>query len=171
MAVLPILRADDPILRRGARRVKVFDQSLRKLAGDMVDTMHAVEGVGLAAPQVGVSLRLAVVQLPSHYKNRMAGKLVVLCNPHLLRAWGEWRPEEGCLSFPGYAAFVARASMVLVRAQDTDGRWFRLRGRGTMAQALQHEIDHLNGVLFFDYLASPDELIAVPPSDNGRDQT
>lgn len=167
MTVLPIVKADNPLLRQPAKRVTEFDGSLRRLAQDMVETMHSVGGVGLAAPQVGVALRIAVIQLPSDYKNRMAGRLVILCNPVLVRAWGGWEPEEGCLSLPGYTGFVPRADMVLVRAQNLEGEWYRIRGRGTMAQALQHEIDHLNGVLFFDHLTGPEALLPLPPTDNG----
>ena len=170
VAVLPVLPADAPVLHRPAERVRSFDASLRKLAADMVETMHGVNGVGLAAPQVGVSLRLAVIQLPEDYANRLAGRLFVLCNPVIERAWGDFRPAEGCLSLPGYIGYVRRARIVLVRAQNLDGKTYRLPGRGTMAQALQHEIDHLDGILFYDHLASIDELVPAPPGENGREQ-
>jgi peptide deformylase len=127
----------------------------------MVETMKAARGVGLAAPQVGVSLRITCIQLPEDYDDPRAGKLLVLCNPEIARQQGEWHPDEGCLSVPGYVANIRRAWSVTVTATDPRGRDLRLKAEGLLSQALQHEIDHLNGVLFLDHLADPRDLRQV----------
>lgn len=163
MAVLPILTADSPTLRQKAKRVNRLDGALQKFIDDMVETMHAARGVGLAAPQVGVGLRLAVIQLPPEQESPMAGQLIVLCNPEIVKAEGEWEPDEGCLSLPGWWGQIKRAQKVTVKARDRHGKAFRIKGQGLLAQALQHEIDHLNGVLFFDHLPSLDLLRRVEP--------
>jgi len=154
MAIIPIRTLPDTVLRQKARRVKNIDGSIHRLVDDMLQTMHEAPGVGLAAPQVGVSLRLVVIQLPEEEE-------IVLINPQIARRTGEVVGVEGCLSIPGYVADVRRAAKVTVKALDLDGKEVRLRGEDLLARALQHEIDHLNGVLFIDHLDSLDELRPV----------
>lgn len=154
MAVLTICHAPDPVLRRRAKRVSSLDGSIQKLIDDMLETMPAVYGVGLAAPQVGVSLRLAVIGLPDE-------EPVVLINPEIVKRSGERTVEEGCLSIPGYRGEIRRSVSVTVKARDRRGKEFRVRGAELLAQALEHELDHLNGVLYVDYLESPDKLYEI----------
>ncbi|MBI2862457.1 MAG: peptide deformylase [Chloroflexi bacterium] len=167
MAVLPILQLSNPaeeaILRQKAKRVSRLDGRLQRLIDDMLETMHDAHGVGLAAPQVGVSLRIIVIEIPSDYDGPHAGERHVMYNPELVRTVGEWEPEEGCLSFPGYVANVKRSQKVVVKGRDRQGRELRVRAEALLAQAFQHEIDHLNGVLFLDHLESLDLLRRVIP--------
>ena len=154
MAVLPLVHAPHPVLRQKTRQVKDIDRRIRKLVDDMIETMHDANGVGLAANQVGVSLRVAVIQLPDD------DEATVLINPKVLRAEGEREiEEEGCLSFPGYRGTVKRAEKIRVRALDIDGKEFRIRAANDLlAQALEHEADHLDGRLYLDRLVSEDAL-------------
>ena len=125
MAIREILLADNPLLRQKAKRVRKFDASLRALVEDMVETMHATNGVGLAAPQIGVSLRLFVAQLPEDYEDPLAGQLLVFFNPEILKNSGEEEGEEGeegCLCLPGYVGGVVRATEVTIKGQDEWGR-------------------------------------------------
>jgi peptide deformylase len=158
MAVLPILKAEHPVLRGKAKRVGRIDGSLQKLIDDMAETMRAVGGVGLAAPQVGVPLRLAVIEVPADYEDPYAGELIVLVNPEIVKSADEYSTEEGCLSLPGYAGDVQRAKKVTFKAKDRNGKEYRLKTEGLLAQAVQHEIDHLDGVLFYDHLPSMEAL-------------
>ncbi len=154
MAVRPIVVVGNPVLRQKAHRVKVIDRNIQTLIDDMIDTMRDAPGVGLAAPQVGVPLRVAVIEVD--------GKLTTLINPEIVKMSGEYEPEEGCLSVPGYWAKVKRAQTVSVKAKDRTGKDIRIKGEGLLAQALQHEIDHLNGILYIDRLESLDALRRVP---------
>jgi peptide deformylase len=149
MAVRPIRIYPDPVLRVKCPPVERFDDELRRLADDMVETMHAAPGVGLAAPQVGVELRLAVVDL-SVGKDPEA--LLVLVNPEVLEAEGSETEVEGCLSIPDYTDKVERSFHIRVRAQDVEGDSFELEADDWMARAILHEMDHLDGVLFVDHL-------------------
>ncbi len=142
MAVRPILVVGNPVLRQKARRVSQFDGSIQKLIDDMVETMRAAPGVGLAAPQVGVPLRLAVIEVDE--------QLTVIINPEIVKRIGEYEPDEGCLSVPGYWGKLKRAEKVTVKAKDRRGRDQRITAEGLLAQALQHEIDHLDGYLYID---------------------
>ena len=151
MAVLKIRTNPDPVLRRKARRIAVIDDSIRKLIDDMVETMQESYGVGLAANQVGVPLRVVVIQVPEQ-------ELLVLINPVIVETKGERMVIEGCLSVPGYQAEVPRAESVRIQARDRNGKIFRKRGTELLAQALQHEIDHLNGMLYIDYLKDKSQL-------------
>lgn len=163
MAILPIIVVGDPILRKRARRVPaVHDPALQQLVDDMSETMQAARGVGLAAPQVGHSLRLAVIGIPEQ-------PLLVLVNPRVLRRAGKRQVEEGCLSVPGYVGTVTRSLKVWVQATDRTGAEYRLPGAtGLLAQALEHEIDHLNGILYLDHLVSHEALreAGVPVEDH-----
>ena len=160
MAVLPIRVGGDLILRQKTRRVKVIDASIQRLIDDMIETMHAAPGVGLAAPQVGSPLRIAVIEVPEQ-------EVIVLVNPEIVRRSGERRVEEGCLSVPGYVAEITRSQFVVVKSLDREGRPQRTRAReDVLAQALEHELDHLNGVLYIDYLESLDQLVKLEPQDD-----
>ena len=151
MAVLKIRTNPDPVLRRKARKIAAIDDSIRKLIDDMVETMQESYGVGLAANQVGVPLRVVVIQVPEQ-------ELLVLINPVIVETKGERMVIEGCLSVPGYQAEVPRAESVRIQARDRNGKIFRKRGTELLAQALQHEIDHLNGMLYIDYLKDKSQL-------------
>jgi peptide deformylase len=149
MAILPIRIYPDPVLRAKCRKVEEFDTRLRKLASDMIETMHAAPGVGLAAPQIGVDLRLAVVDVSVGEDPSL---LKVLVNPEVVRREGAESDVEGCLSLPGITDKVDRPAAVTVRAQDLAGQPFELEATEYMARAVCHEIDHLDGVLFTDHL-------------------
>ena len=149
MAVLPIVKYGDPVLRDATKPVTEIDEPLQKLIDDMVDTMYAAPGVGLAANQVGVSRRLAVIDLSV---GKRPGGLHVLVNPEMVEAEGEITEEEGCLSIPDFVEVVTRPERVRVRYTDRNGEQREIRGEGLMARALCHEIDHLNGTLFVDHL-------------------
>jgi len=151
MAVLKIRTLPDPVLRRKAKKVTKIDGSIQKLIDDMIDTMHAAPGVGLAAPQIGVSLRVAVIELPGE-------ELITLINPAIIKKQGERIVAEACLSVPGYQGEIKRAVTVKVKAQDRQGKEIRLKGEELLAHALEHELDHLNGILYIDHIESPDKL-------------
>jgi peptide deformylase len=155
MAVLPILTQEAPILRQKAKRVGRVDDSIRKLIDDMVETMIAAPGVGLAAPQVGVGLRVIVFKTDQN--------LHVLVNPEMVKGEGEQVGMEGCLSVPGYVGEVKRAMRVVARGLNRQGKAVRVKGDGLLARAIQHEIDHLDGILFTDRLTSLETLRKVEP--------
>ena len=144
MAIREIRNEQDEILRKKSREVEVVDDKIRELLNDMVDTMHKYNGVGLAAVQVGVLKRVIVIDL---YDDKGIYKLI---NPVIVKEKGEQECEEGCLSFPNKYAQVVRPMEVTVEALDENGKKIRVKGKGLLAQALAHEIDHLNGVLFVD---------------------
>ena len=160
MVVLPIRVLPDSVLRQRSKRLKSVDGSVRRLIGSMIETMHSVGGVGLAAPQVGTPLRVIVIGIPE-------GEEIVLINPEIVRRRGERLIDEGCLSIPGYVGQVKRAESVTVKGRDQNGREIRIKADNLLAQALEHEIDHLNGVLYIDHLDSMDELRKVVP-DHGQ---
>jgi peptide deformylase len=153
MVVRRILTADEPILREKTKRVADFDASLHRLLDDLLETMRDAPGIGLAANQVGVPLQVAVIEID--------GKVTELINPKLVRRSGSMVDWEGCLSIPGFVAEVVRAEKVTVKARDRHGKEFRVKGDELLGRALQHEIDHLNGVLYIDYLESLEELVRV----------
>ena len=149
----------DPILRRRALDVHTFDASLRDLAAQMLEAMEREEGVGLAAPQVGLDLRL-LVALAMREPGDETAEAVILVNPEILeRSHETWVYEEGCLSIPGVRGDVTRPERVRVRYQDLDGREHTIDVEGMFARFLQHEIDHLNGKLFIDYLSTADKML------------
>jgi peptide deformylase len=154
MALREIRTYPDPVLRNKTIRVERIDSTLDRLIEDMVETMRAAPGVGLAANQVGVPLQLAVIDLSSREDEEQRHPLLIIINPEILSLEGSVIEEEGCLSIPDYAEKVKRAARVKVRAQDRTGKQFELEAEGLMAKALQHEIDHLNGLLFVDRLSS-----------------
>jgi peptide deformylase len=149
MAILPIRIYPDPVLRVKTRRVETFDAALRKLAADMVETMHAAPGVGLAAPQVGSELRLAVVD-PSVGED--PAQIRILVNPEITRREGLETDVEGCLSLPGINDKVDRPFAITMRAQDLRGEPFEIQAEEYLARVICHEVDHLDGILFTDHL-------------------
>jgi len=155
MAILRIRALPDPILRRKAKRVARIDASVQRLIDDMIDTLRADPNrAGLAAPQVGVLLRVAVIELPEQ-------GLITLVNPEIVKKEGERIVQEGCLSIPGYFGEIKRAVTVKVKAKDRHGKEFRLKAEGLLAQALEQEIEHLDGVLYIDHLESEAKLFEV----------
>jgi len=148
--IYPIVKYGDPILEKPAKTITQFDAELEELAEDMFASMYAAQGVGLAAPQIGKSIRLAVVDVTSG-KNPEAK--IVLVNPEIIHGEGEKREEEGCLSIPGFRGYVVRPQFVTIKAQDIKGEPFEIRGEDLLARAFCHEIDHLNGILFIQHLS------------------
>jgi len=152
MAILPIRTLPDPVLRQKAKRVKIIDGSIRKLIEDMLETVRADPGrAALAAPQVGVSLRVIVIDIPG-------AENVVLINPEIVKSSGERPVTEGCLSVPGYYGEIKRAKSVTAKGRDASGKEIRIKAEELLAQALEHEIDHLNGMLYIDHLESQEKL-------------
>jgi len=147
----------DPVLRQKARRVDKINESLQKLIDDMVDTMRDANGVGLAANQVGVLQRVVVIEIPDEEQVR------VLINPEITRREGERVVEEGCLSIPGYRGELTRSLKLRVRALDRHGKQIRIKAEGLLAQALEHETDHINGTLYIDHLESAEKLWKLDP--------
>ena len=161
MGLRQIRVVGDPVLRQKAHKVTRFD-TLSELVQDMVETMHAGNGVGLAAPQVGVSERVIVVHVPEDEEEPGSGQLYALINPEVSRASDEViEGLEGCLSVPGYVGEVARHASVTVKGQDLKGKKVRVKAGGFLARAFQHEIDHLDGVLFIEKLTAPDRIWKV----------
>jgi peptide deformylase len=153
----------EPVLRQKTKKVKKIDTSIQKLIDDMIETMHDAPGVGLAANQVGVSLRICVIHVPGE-------EVVTLINPEIVRRSGSRMCEEGCLSLPGYRSNeMPRSEKVVVKGLNRDGRPVRYHATDLFAEAIEHEVDHLNGILYFDYLESMDKLIAYTPSENGAE--
>jgi len=156
MSLLPIRRAGDPVLRQKASRVNKIDRSVLKLVEDMFETMYDAPGVGLAAPQIGVSLRVVVIDVGDDNP-------IALVNPEIVKRSGERTCDEGCLSVPGYRGEITRSVKVLAQGLDPyTGKEVRIKAEDNLlAEALEHEIDHVNGILYIDYLASPDSLIPL----------
>jgi peptide deformylase len=170
MAVRPIVQADDPLLRKKSKKVKRFGRALQNLIDDMVETMHAVHGLGLAAPQIGVSQQVIVIQLPENEEDPQSGKLYVLCNPEIVKTAGEEESEEGCLSVPGFVGDVRRAAAVTVKGLDRHGKKIRIKAEGLLARAFQHEIDHINGALYIDRVDSPEKIRRIVPVEEQGSQ-
>ena len=163
MAILDILLEGDPRLRQKATKIRTVDDALRRLAADMHETMRAAPGVGLAAPQVGVLRRLIVVHVPENYEQEGdAATTLSLVNPEIIKAQGCAVGIEGCLSIPGWIGEVPRAEQITVKAIDLDNRSVRLKVRGWVARVLQHEIDHLDGILYVDRVEDKSTLRRVP---------
>ncbi len=171
MTVHPIVLANDPLLRKKSKKVKDFGEHLQVLINDMVETMHEANGLGLAAPQIGVLERVIVIQLPeTEEEDPQGGQLFALCNPQIVRADGEEEGEEGCLCLPGFVGDVKRATSVMVKAQDRQGKKVRIKAEGFLARAFQHEIDHLDGILYIDHVESPDKIRKlVPPEEEAEE--
>lgn len=154
MAVLPIRHFPDPVLRRKAKRVPSIDSSIQRLIDDMMETMQQANGAGLAAPQVGVSLRVMVLQMPD-------AEPLAIINPEVVRRTREREVTEGCLSVPGYAGKIKRSASVTVKGWDRWGKAIRIKATNLLAQALEHELDHLNGILYIDHIESQDNLYRI----------
>ena len=150
LTIYPIVKYGDPILEKATARVTKFDAELEQLAENMFASMYAAQGVGLAAPQIGLSIRLAVVDVTG---GKNAEAKIIFVNPEIIHAEGEKREEEGCLSIPGFRGYVVRPQFVTVRAQNAKGEEFEIRGEELLARAFCHEIDHLNGILFLQHLS------------------
>ena len=148
--IYPIVKYGDPVLEKPSKTITTFDAELEELSEDMFATMYAAQGIGLAAPQVGKSIRLTVIDVTSG-KNPEAK--IVLVNPEIIHGEGEKREEEGCLSIPGFRGYVVRPQFVTIKAQNLKGEPFEIRGEDLLARAFCHEIDHLNGILFLAHLS------------------
>ncbi len=170
MAILDIIIEGDPRLRQKANKIKRVDPAIRRLAADMYETMLEAPGVGLAAPQVGVSLRLITVCVPAGYDYEDDPEYsYTLINPEIVKATGEQlEPPEGCLSIPHWIGTVPRADRVVVKARDLDFKEIRIRADGFLARVLQHEIDHLDGILFTDRVVDKSTLRYLPPKEDGE---
>jgi peptide deformylase len=151
MAIQKIITSENPILRQKAKKVHHFDSSIPRLISDMFETMHVSNGVGLAAPQIAISLRIFVAE----YEERK----VAMINPEIVKAEGEQIGPEGCLSIPGYIGDnIRRAEKIVVKGLDQRGKPMKVEAEGWFARIMQHEIDHLDGILFLDRLDSPNDL-------------
>jgi len=162
MAILPICRfPQDPVLRQKAKRVSRIDKSIQRLIDDMVETMRQANGVGLAAPQVGVPLRVIVLQMSEE-------EPMAIINPEIVKRLGEQEVNEGCLSVPGYFGEIKRSASVTVKGRDRQGKAIRIKATGLMAEALEHEIDHLNGTLYIDHVENQDKLHKIEAPDTTK---
>ncbi|GCE26814.1 peptide deformylase [Dictyobacter alpinus] len=158
MAIRKIITTENPILRQKAKKVHRFDPSLQRLVEDMFETMREANGVGLAGPQIAQSIRVFVAEFED--------RKVAVFNPEIVKAEGEETGPEGCLSIPGYIGEnIRRATKVVVKGQDVKGKAIRVNAEGWFARILQHEIDHLDGILFVDRLDSPEDLHEVREGD------
>ena len=164
MAILPIKTVPDPVLRQKAKRIKVIDKSVRKLISDMQETLFIASGVGLAANQVGQTLRLIVLNVPG-------ADCKVVINPEVTRRIGSRVVNEGCLSIPGYIGEIKRSELVRVKGQDARGREIKIKADGLFAEVLEHEIDHLNGILYTDHLENPEKLRKLEPPQKAAETT
>tara|TARA_B110000014_G_scaffold213685_1_gene166597 strand:- start:286 stop:783 length:498 start_codon:yes stop_codon:yes gene_type:complete len=162
--ILPIRRAGDPVLREKARRVRRPDDSIAKIIEDMWVTMYDAPGVGLAAPQVGIPLKIVVIHVPDH-------EPFALLNPEIVKRSGERLVDEGCLSVPGFRGEIKRSLKVLVKGIDpVTGKEVRIRAENDLlAECLEHEIDHINGILYIDYLDGPDALVPLEDAPEGQE--
>ncbi|MFB3814464.1 MAG: peptide deformylase [Terriglobales bacterium] len=149
--IYPIVKFGDPVLERPTRPVTEFDDELRKLIEDMFESMYEAHGIGLAANQIGISKRLAVID--TSFKEDPEARLV-LVNPEIVRVEGRHTQQEGCLSLPEFREKVTRPTRVTVRAQDAYGNWFEKTGEDLLARALMHETDHLNGKLYISHISA-----------------
>ena len=179
MAIHEILSSEHPVLRQKAKKVKRVDASAQKLIDDMFDSMREARGLGLAAPQIGVGLRVLVIEMPEEETDESvqalprdkrqvnySGEQIVLINPEIVKMEGEQFGEEGCLSIPGFVGMVRRAMKVTVKGLDRKGKETRIKGEGLLARALQHEVDHLDGILYTDRIEKPEDLFRI--TEDGR---
>jgi peptide deformylase len=169
MAHRTLLYYGNPMLRQKAKKVHRFDASLPQLIRDMFETMHAHDGIGLAAPQIGLSLRVFVVECTGGETGKYFK--VAMVNPEIIKAEGEQRGVDACLSIPGYYGVnIRRAARIVVKGQDMRGKPMRISAEGLFAWALQHEIDHLDGILYLDRLDRPEDLREVHPDDFAEEE-
>ena len=166
MGIRPILELPDPVLRQRAKKVRRVDSDLLRLAHDMVDTMQNANGMGLAANQVGELKRIIVVQVPEEDEAR------IYFNPEIVHRDGEREVEEGCLSIPGYRAKIKRSVWVRFNAMDHTEKVVKFKAEDILSHVLEHEVDHLNGILYIDHMEAHQKLIPVDPSeDENEDET
>lgn len=165
MAVLPILELPNPILRRRAKKIRGIDSDLLRIAYNMVDTLHNANGVGLAANQIGELRRLIVLQMPEEDEVR------IYFNPEITQREGEREVEEGCLSIPGYRGNIKRSVWIKFRALDHSEKKVKLKAEDLLAQALEHEVDHLEGILYIDHLESHEKLIPIDTDEEGSEDS
>jgi len=158
MAALKVRIVPDPVLRKKCVRIPAIDSTVKQLILDMIQTMQEEGGVGLAAPQVGKSLRLIVIQMPDE-------DAFAVVNPEIIKREGEREVMEGCLSIPGCQGLVQRSVSVICRGLDGDGNPIRIKATDLMAQALEHEVDHLEGILYTDYIDDSEKLFQIDYSD------
>ncbi|MFC1912593.1 peptide deformylase [Chloroflexota bacterium] len=156
MAIREICHLPNPVLRQKSKTVSTIDKSVQRLIDDMMETMQQAHGVGLAAPQVGVSLRVIVLQMPEEEPQAVV-------NPKIVKRSGVQEVLEGCLSFPGYHGEIKRSESVTIKGLDRQGKAIRIKGSGLRAQALEHELDHLNGMIYIDHLESENKLYKIEP--------
>ena len=149
--IYPIVKYGDPVLETPAELIIEFNGELRKLAEDMFESMYAAHGVGLAAPQIGISKRIVVIDVT--FKEDPSAKMVLI-NPQIVKTEGRQRGSEGCLSLPEFREQVTRANLVTIRAQDLEGKWFEKTGEEMLARAFLHETDHLNGKLYISHISA-----------------
>ncbi len=149
--IYPIVKYGAPVLEKVAAPISEFDDKLKKLVDDMFESMYEAHGVGLAAPQIGLSLHLAVIDVT--FKEDPSAK-IVLCNPQIIKTEGRQTSSEGCLSIPEFRENVTRPNVVTVRAQDVNGKWFERTGEELLARAFLHETDHLNGKLYISHISA-----------------
>jgi peptide deformylase len=148
--IYPIVKYGDMVLETEAKPVEKFGSEFKKLVEDMFESMYAAQGVGLAAPQIGISLKLAVIDVT--FKEDPSAKLV-LANPEIIKVEGKQAGQEGCLSLPEFREQVSRGKKVTIRAQDVNGKWYEKTGEDLLARAFQHEIDHLHGKLYISHIS------------------
>lgn len=165
MAIHKVIYLPDARLRRENAPIEVFDEKLDELVNDMFETMYHAKGIGLAAPQIGINLQLTVIDVVGDKKNQY-----VLANPEIINSVGEIKRQEGCLSVPGAYDTVVRAETVTVRAQDRTGQPIEITSDGLLGHCFQHEIDHLNGKLFVDYLSPIKRAMAKKKLDKFKRQ-
>lgn len=156
MTIREVRHLPDTVLRGKAKRVSTIDKSIHKLIDDMIATMQHTNGVGLAAPQIGVPLRVVVLRMPEE-------EPLAIINPEVVKRSGEREVVEGCLSAPGYQGLIKRSTSVTVKGLNLGGEKIRIKATDLMAQALEHELDHLNGVLYIDHIESEDKLYKIEP--------
>jgi peptide deformylase len=174
MAVIPVRHLPDPVLREKTRRVTSITPAVHKLVEDMIETMHAERGVGIAANQVGSLLRIAYIEIPKEVDEETGvetgGEQYVLVNPEIIRRVGERTVQEGCLSVPGFRGELVRSQRVVAKALDLQGREYRIKADGLLAQALEHETDHLNGIVYIDRMERIEDLWTLVPAGEQPDE-
>jgi peptide deformylase len=164
MTIRPIRYLGDPVLRRPAKKVSRVDDSIRRLIADMTESMYVAQGVGIAAPQIGVGLRVVVIGMPDE-------EPFALINPVVIKRSGTRRLDEGCLSVPGYRGSLTRSVAVTVKALNEEGHEIRVKSEGDLlAQALEHETDHVNGILYVDRLDQKADLVKIEPRARDEDE-
>ena len=162
MAIRKLRHLPDAVLKGKARKVSVIDESIHRLIDDMIETMQQEKGIGLAAPQIGVPLRVVVLQISEE-------ETLAIINPEIVKRSGEKEVVEGCLSVPGYSGEIKRSIAVTVKGLDRQGKKVKIKADGLMAQALEHELDHLNGILYIDRIEDESKFHKVEPQEAGSE--